>query len=199
LASGVKYMPSSAALMSARVPVKVSVPSAVPSPSVKVRPVVRPSVSTPWVTESVTCTGLLAASASEMERALPLAVEKTNSAESSGVLCAAGTVLTGASLTLVTAVLSESVLLPEPGSAVFEPTLTVASIEPPSVVGTTWMASSGALPGTRLGRVQVTTPAASAQLQSVPVPLTKVEPAGTGKVTTTLDAALGPVLATLTV
>ena len=85
-------------MISAIVPTNVMVGSSVPSPVPKVRPVVLPSVSVPLVAVSVTMTGLLPASTSLTEIALPPAVEKTR-AVSSSVVCAPGTTFTGASFT----------------------------------------------------------------------------------------------------
>ena len=64
LAVGVKTSPSSAALMSAMAPVKTAFASAVPSPVVKVRPVVWLRLTVPLVTVSATCTGFDPASGS---------------------------------------------------------------------------------------------------------------------------------------
>ena len=75
------------------------VASAVPSPAVKVSPPVPDKVMPPLVTARVTCT--VAASTSATLMRLPLAAENTR-AVSSLVVCAAGTVFTGASFTAVT-------------------------------------------------------------------------------------------------
>ena len=98
LAPGENVVPSSAVLIAASVPVKVMVASLAPSPVVKARPAVLPRLSTPLVALSVTVTLPLPASGSAMENALPLALLNT-SVPSSFTVCAAGTVLTGASLT----------------------------------------------------------------------------------------------------
>ena len=71
-------IPFSAALMLAMVPVKVIKASSVPSPEVKVNPLVVLRLSVPSVACKVTCTGSLPASTSEIEIRLPLAVEKTS-------------------------------------------------------------------------------------------------------------------------
>ena len=93
-------MPSIAVLMSATVPrtVIVAVPSA---PAWKARPAVPARVSVPLVTVRVTSIRLAPASTSAIETRLAVPAENT-SAVSSLVACAAGTVLTGASLTAVT-------------------------------------------------------------------------------------------------
>src|SRR5687767_5609804 len=65
------------------------------------RPAVVLSVMVPFVAVKVILTGFAPASESATEIWLPLPLEKTN-ATSSSVLCAPGTVLTGASLTPVT-------------------------------------------------------------------------------------------------
>ena len=63
--------------MLATVPRSVIVASAVPSPETKLSPAVPASVSVPLVTVRVTSSGLLPASASDMEIALPLPEENT--------------------------------------------------------------------------------------------------------------------------
>ncbi len=63
--------------MLATVPRSVIVASAVPSPETKLSPTVPASVSVPLVTVRVTSSGLLPASASDMEIALPLPEENT--------------------------------------------------------------------------------------------------------------------------
>src|SRR5215813_5260477 len=98
LAVGWNTRPFSAVLMLPRLPVTVTVP--VPLP-LTVSPAVPARVSTPLVAASVTCTLELPASTSAMEMALPLATEKV-SVPSSFMLCAAGTLFTGASSTGVT-------------------------------------------------------------------------------------------------
>ena len=112
--------------MAAAVPRKVIVASAVPSPAVKLRPVVPASVRLPLVTLSVTWLFAPAASRSAIEIWLPLADEKTL-AVSSLVLCAPGTVLTGASLTAVTVMLLLAVALL---NAVEPPLLVVSAVRP---------------------------------------------------------------------
>src|SRR5882724_6416745 len=105
--------PLMSVLMLARLPVTVTVP--VPLP-LTVRPVVPARVSTPLVTASVTWTLPAPASTSAIEMALPLATEKV-SAPSSFMAWAAGTVLTGASLTALTVMATVSTSLsgpPEP-------------------------------------------------------------------------------------
>ena len=67
-------MPFRAALMAASVPVKVMLASPVPVPAEKARPAVPARVSVPLVAVSVTCSAPPAASGSETEIALPLAV-----------------------------------------------------------------------------------------------------------------------------
>src|SRR5215510_4759409 len=101
---GANTRPLRAVLMLARLPVTVTV--AVPLP-LTVRPEVPASVSTPLVAASVTWTLLLPASTSAIEMALPLAVENV-SVPSSLMVCAPGTVLTGASLTAFTVMATES-------------------------------------------------------------------------------------------
>jgi hypothetical protein len=84
-----------AALMFAMVPVKVIVGLLAPLPVTKVRPVVWARVNLPFVTLNVTCSALPPASTSLTKIGLPLVEENTNG-ESSLVLCATGTVFTGA-------------------------------------------------------------------------------------------------------
>ena len=67
LSVGAKLRPSKAALMLAIVPVKVIVESDVPSPALKVRPVVPFRVTAPLVAVKVTCTELEPASTSLIE------------------------------------------------------------------------------------------------------------------------------------
>ena len=109
-------MPASAVLTAATVPSKVIVASAVPSPVVNVSPVVPPSVSVPCVAVSVTRTSALPASESAIAIALP--APKVSVAFSL-TDWAPGTVLTGASLTGVTATdLPPLVAVASPSSAV---------------------------------------------------------------------------------
>jgi hypothetical protein len=98
-------------LTAARVPEKVMVASAVPSPAVNVSPVSPESVSVPLVEVSVTRT--VAASTSATLSALPPALDSTSGAFIT-VICAAGTVLTGASLTAVSVILLMAALLSLP-------------------------------------------------------------------------------------
>jgi hypothetical protein len=91
------------------VPVKVMVASEVPSPTLKVSPVVPDRVVVPLVLTSWTCTGLEAASASLMEMRLPLPEENTSA--DADVDCTPGALLTGASLTAVRVMVRLAVLL----------------------------------------------------------------------------------------
>ena len=84
------------------------------------------SVIVPLVAVNVTCTLLAPASTSAIEIRLPLPEENT-SAVSSLVLCAAGTVLTGASLTALTVMAAVSVALEK---AVVPPLLVVSASAP---------------------------------------------------------------------
>jgi hypothetical protein len=115
---GWNTIPCSAALMFASVPVKVIVPSSFPSPCVKLRPVVWLSVILPWLPSSVTRRSPVATSMSAMLIALPLLVEKTRSTSSTTV-CTAGAVMTGASFTALTVMLTVSVSLSAPPMPVF--------------------------------------------------------------------------------
>ena len=110
--------------MFAIVPVKTMVASPVPSPVVKVRPAMPESVSVPLLEVSVTLTAPETASTSPMLIALPLPAENT-SVVSSLVLCAMGTVLTGASLTALTVMLTVSLSVFAPPSPVFPRSLVV--------------------------------------------------------------------------
>ena len=76
-AVGLKLSPASAVLTAAIVPVNVIVASAVPSPTVKVRPVTVERVVAPLVLTSWACTAAAAASTSLIEIRLPLPVENT--------------------------------------------------------------------------------------------------------------------------
>ena len=91
---GSKRRPFRAALMALSVPVKVVAVSSLPVPWLRVSPASVGRVSVPLSAVSETSTGLLPASKSATDRALPLAVEK-NSGVFSGVHCEAGTVSTG--------------------------------------------------------------------------------------------------------
>ena len=93
--------------MLATLPVKVITASAVPSPLLKVKPVVPESVIAPLLAVSVTSTGLAAMSRSAMLIGLPLPLENTRLV-SSLVLCGAGMLLTGASLTALTVMFTVS-------------------------------------------------------------------------------------------
>ena len=90
-----------AALTDAMVPAKVIVTSAMPSPALNVSPVVPFRLTVPLPALSVTATNAPPASASPMTIPLPPALEKTK-AVPSDMLCAPGTVLSGASFTAVT-------------------------------------------------------------------------------------------------
>jgi len=99
--------------MLARLPVTVTVP--VPLP-LTVRPDVPARLRMPLVTASVTWTLALPASTSLIEIALPVAVLNV-SVPSSFIVCAAGTLFTGASFTGLTVIATVSVSLsgpPEP-------------------------------------------------------------------------------------
>ena len=98
---GLNDRPLRAVLIAAMVPLKVIVGSAVPSPVVKARPVVPPSVTFPLVPARVTRTEAPPASTSDTEMAFELPVEKTV-AVFMFVDWAPGTALTGASLTALT-------------------------------------------------------------------------------------------------
>src|SRR4029079_19146106 len=89
--------------MSAIVPLKVMLASAVPSPAEKVRPVVELNVTVPSGAVRVSCTGAAAASMSDMAIGLPPAVENTIGLSVVPV-CAGGTVMVGASLAAVTSI-----------------------------------------------------------------------------------------------
>src|SRR5262249_2147625 len=93
--------PFSAPLILASVPVNVIVESAVPSPVLKERPPIPFRVIVPFAAVSVTCSEPGPASTSAIEMWLPLPLDNTSDV-SWLVLWAAGTVLTGASLTAVT-------------------------------------------------------------------------------------------------
>src|SRR5262252_9545368 len=178
LAVGWNTRPFNAVLMLARLPVTVTVP--VPLP-LTVRPVVPARVSTPLVAVSVTCTLELPASTSAMLIALPLATLNV-SVPSSFMVCAAGTVLTGASLTALTVMATESTSVSGPP----EPVL------PWSLVVTVRLAAPLKLPvgwNTRplravlmLARLPVTVTV------PVPLPLT-VRPVVPARVSTPLVAA----------
>ena len=105
---GVKVIPSSAALMFASVPVNVIVVFSVPLPTVKVSPERVESVTRPLVAVSVTRSVPPPPSMSEMVIWFWLAALKT-----SGTLMlvawSGGMVFTGASLTALTVMLTESV------------------------------------------------------------------------------------------
>src|SRR5262247_4124590 len=175
---GANTRPLRAVLMLARLPVTVTV--AVPLP-LTVRPEVPASVSTPLVAAKVTWTLELPASTSAIEMALPLAVENV-SVPSSLMVCAPGTVLTGASFTALTVMATESLSLRAPP----EPVL------PWSLVVTVRLAAPLKLPvgaNTRplrallmLARLPVTVTVA------VPLPLT-VRPEVPASVSTPLVAA----------
>ena len=98
-AAGVKRNPSRAALIAAWLPVNVMLETPLPLPLENVKPVVVASASVPLVAESDTLS--VAASISDTASGLPPAEENTSTV-SRAVSCAAGTVLTGASLTAVT-------------------------------------------------------------------------------------------------
>jgi len=111
-AVGANASPLSAAVTAAAVPETVTVP--VPLP-VTVTPEIEPSVSVPLAIVSVVVT-LLSTSATAM--ALPLAELKTTLV-SSVVLCAPGTVLTGASLTALTVTVTVAVSVTPPEVTVY--------------------------------------------------------------------------------
>ena len=115
---GRKLIPARAALTLDKVPVKTIVASAVPSPVVKVRPVMPERVIVPLLAVRVTLIAPEAASTSVMLIRFPLPLEKTRLV-SSLTLCAAGTLFTGASLTALTVMLTESVSLLAPPLPVF--------------------------------------------------------------------------------
>ena len=125
-AVGVNFMPFIAALMFVIVPVKVMEVSAVPSPPRNVRPVSPPSVMVPLAAVNVTCTGLVPASASAMEIALPLAAEKTCEVPWT-IVWVPGTVLTGAVFTELTAIVLLAVALL---NAELPPLVDVSTMEP---------------------------------------------------------------------
>ena len=94
--------------MSLSVPVNTMLASKAPSPVVKVSPAMPDSVKVPLATLSVTCRLPLALSTSAMAMWLPLETENTRLVSSS-VVCALGTVFTGASLTALTVMPTVSV------------------------------------------------------------------------------------------
>ena len=83
--------------MSATVPLKVIVASAVPSPVVKTHALVAREIDRAVGAVSVTLMGLLPASRSLTLSCVPVALENSTMPLTS-VACAAGTVLTGATL-----------------------------------------------------------------------------------------------------
>ena len=93
---GRKLMPARAVFTAAIVPVKVMLASAVPSPTLKLKPAVPPRVSVPFVPARLIRARPAPRSGSPIEKASGPA---NTSAVSSGVLCAPGTELTGASFT----------------------------------------------------------------------------------------------------
>lgn len=99
---GVKVVPFNAALTSASVPVKVIVASALPSPTLKLRPAVCASVRLPWVTLSSMRSAAVFASTSATWIALPFAVD-SSSGVFSAVSWVPGSWFTGASLIALTA------------------------------------------------------------------------------------------------
>ena len=94
--------------MLAMVAVKTIVASAVPSPVVNVSPVSCDKVIVPLFAARVTLTAPAAASTSLMLMRFPLPLEKVRLV-SSFVLCAPGTLFTGASLTALTVMATVSV------------------------------------------------------------------------------------------
>jgi hypothetical protein len=112
--------------MSASVPVNVIVPSLLPSPWVKLKPVVPLSVIFPCVASSVTRISPPATSRSAMLIAFPLPVEKTRST-SSTMVCATGAEMTGASLTAFTVTLAVAVAAL---NAVIPPLLLASAVAP---------------------------------------------------------------------
>ena len=118
--------------MSASVPVKVIVPSLLPSPTLKLRPTKLLSVSFPCVAVRVICINPPATSTSAMLMALPLLLERT-SVVSSLVACGpTGRVMTGASFTAFTVIATESVSVSEPPMPVLprSSVVTVSSAPP---------------------------------------------------------------------
>src|SRR5215468_5795452 len=178
LAVGANTRPFSAVLMLARLPVTVTV--AVPLP-VTVRPVVPAKVITPVVAAKVTCTLLEPASTSATEIALPFAVLKV-SVPSSFMVWAAGTVLTGASFTALTVMVTESVSLSGPPEPVLPWSLVVTvRLAAPLKLPVGWNTKpfSAVL---MLARLPVTV------IVPVPLPLT-VRPVVPARVSTPLVAA----------
>src|SRR5258706_14943867 len=89
-------------------------------------------------------------------------------------------------------------LFPGTGSDVADDTVAVFETSADFVTGGAVITSviGAAGPTASVGVVQVTTPAANPQLHPAPVALTKPEPAGSGSVTETDDAAVGPLFVT---
>src|SRR5205807_1278847 len=89
-------------------------------------------------------------------------------------------------------------LFPGTGSDVADETVAVFETSWDLVTGGAVITSviGGADPTASVGVVQVTTPAANPQLHPAPVALTKPEPAGSGSVTETDAAAVGPLFVT---
>ena len=164
-------MPSSAALMLAAVPVKVIVLSAVPSPTVKLRPTSCASVKVPSLTARVICRSAPPTSRSLTEIRLPFRVEKTSEA-SSFMLCADGTVLSGASLTALTVMPTVSVSVNAPPEPVL-PWSSVVSVRVTaplkSAFGSNDMPSSAAL-------MLAAVPVNVIVLSALPSPTVKLRP-----------------------
>src|SRR5262245_15858792 len=99
----------------------------------------------------------------------------------------------------VTVVGSVSVLLPGTGSLSAALTDAVLLRFPARGGASTTIVMTGAAPTARLGRVHVTTPAASPHAQPVPPALWKTTPAGSVSATETAEAGAGPALATTSV
>ena len=87
------------------------------APPTNVRPASPDRLKVPLVTVSWVCTVAAPASTSLIEMRFPLPAEKT-SAVSSLVVCAAGTLFTGASLTALTVMLTVSVSVSVPPAPV---------------------------------------------------------------------------------
>ncbi|MNJ14516.1 hypothetical protein D3C77_87420 [compost metagenome] len=181
--------------MLARLPVKIIVASADPSPVVKLRPAIPESVISPLLATSVTCSALLPASTSLMLIRLPLPALNTSTL-SWAKDWVPGTELNGASLIAVTArvsvvLLASEVPVPElPGSMPVLPPSSMATVrvtlatELAAVRKFTWLAAMKALisarPPTRV-RLPVPEP-----LTVTPLPLVAFRlPLGTERTTVT--------------
>ena len=98
--------PSKAALMLARVPVKIMLVSLLPLPVVKLRPAIPDSVKLPLATLRVSCIGAAAASTSITATVLPPATLNTRLV-SSLTFCAGGKTSAGPSLTALTVIATD--------------------------------------------------------------------------------------------